>query len=131
VPVISLFKRKQVNRKHKTFENMKTKISKIATIALFALIILVGNINAKGTELDASSHENIEATLELENWMIDADFWDTGDNLVIETTNDEALELESWMTNENTWQIGNNIELETEQLLVLEPWMINENIWNK
>ncbi len=112
---------------------MKTKINHIAAITLFALIILIGNVNAKGTEIHASNHENIEVALELENWMTDANFWDMGNRLVIETANDEALELESWMTNKNTWELENTseLEIETEQVLTFEPWMTNENIWNK
>ena len=62
---------------------------------------LAGNVNAKGTELDASSHENIEEALEIENWMVNEDLWNTGNVLELETEIDESLELENWMTNEN------------------------------
>lgn len=112
---------------------MKTRISQITAIALFALIILVGNVNAKGTELVASNHENIEIALELENWMTNANFWDTEDNMVIETANEATLELESWMTNKNIWELENQIKLETEteQILTFEPWMTNKNTWNR
>lgn len=109
---------------------MKTRISQIIAIAFFALFILVGNVNAKGTEKSASNHENIEAALELENWMVSDNFWDTGDVLTIETAEEETLGLEDWMTSESTWKLENTIELETETELAFEPWMTNESIWN-
>lgn len=116
----------------KTIENMKTRITKITTIALLGLFILMGNVNAKGTEISASGHENIETTLDLENWMINDSFWDTEDHLIVDQEREVSLGLENWMTNENTWVVENKIDLktETEQSLTFEPWMTNESIWN-
>ena len=110
---------------------MKTRVSQIVAIAFFALFILVGNVNAKGIEKSASSHENIEEALELENWMVNDYFWITSNILELETEMDESLELESWMTNENIWESNITIETETEQTLALEAWMTNENNWNR
>ena len=117
----------------KKLENMKTRINHIVAVTFFALFILVGNVNAKGTELSASSHENIEATLELENWMTNDNFWALDASLVLEEENETALELENWMTNETAWELENTfvVETETEESLAFEPWMTNENIWNK
>ncbi len=109
---------------------MKTRISQLAAITLFSLILLVGNVNAKGTEIDASSHEAVETTLEIENWMINDFIWDTNNNLGFENTNDELLELENWMTNDKVWELETTVETETEQALAFETWMIDENIWN-
>ena len=111
---------------------MKTRIKKITAIALFGLFILMGNVNAKGTEISASGYENIETTLDLENWMISDSFWDTEDNLVVDLEIEASLELENWMTNENNWVVENKIDLktETEQSLTFEPWMTNQCIWN-
>lgn len=108
---------------------MKTRINQLAAITLFSLILLVGNVNAKGTEIAASNHENIEATLEIENWMINDFIWDTNNNLGFENTNDELLELENWMTNDKVWGLNTSIETETEKSLAFEPWMTDENIW--
>ncbi len=109
---------------------MKTRISQLTAITLFALFFLVGNVNAKGTELDVSGHENIEATLELENWMVNDNFWYTGNTFALKNENEETLELECWMTNEKTWELENTVKIETEQALAFEPWMTDENIWD-
>ncbi|MCF6356549.1 MAG: hypothetical protein L3J54_01975 [Draconibacterium sp.] len=109
---------------------MNTRISQLAAITLFSLILLVGNVNAKGTESHASKHENIEATLELEDWMINDNLWEVKNNLTLEKTTDEFLELENWMTNDNVWEFEAKYETETEQSLVFEPWMTDNNIWN-
>ena len=109
---------------------MKTRINQLTAITLFSLILLVGNVNAKGTEIAASSHENIEATLEIENWMISDSLWDINNNFEFENANDELLELENWMTNDKVWELETAVETEIEKSLVFEPWMIDENIWN-
>ena len=109
---------------------MNKRISQLAAITLFSLILLVGNVNAKGTEIAASSHEVVETTLELENWMINDNLWETNNILGLENANEESLELESWMTNDEAWELENTFETEKEQPLVIEPWMTNENIWN-
>lgn len=109
---------------------MKTRISQLAAITLFSLLLLVGNVNAKGTEITASSNENIEATLEIENWMINDNFWDSNNSWGFETANDEFLELENWMTNDKVWKLEITVETETEKTLAIEPWMTSENIWN-
>lgn len=110
---------------------MKTRFSQIAAAAFFALFILAGNVNAEGTERNASNHENIEATLEIENWMINDNFWNSTKIVVFENTNEATMELECWMTNDLTWELKNNIETENEQELTVKPWMINDNNWNR
>jgi hypothetical protein len=122
----------KIKENMKQIENMKTRINHIVAVTFFALFILVGNVNAKGTELDASSHENIEATLELENWMINDNFWVIEATIILEKENEASLELENWMTNDTTWEMKDivNFETETEKTLGFEPWMTNENIWN-
>ena len=111
---------------------MKTRISQIVTVTFFALFILVGNLNAKGIEKIASSLEN-ETALELENWMINENYWESSNNFDFVNVTDETLEVECWMTDVNTWEPENKIDLvtETEQALEFEPWMTNDNIWNK
>ncbi len=110
---------------------MRTRFSQIAAVAFFALFILVGNVNAEGTERNASNHENIEATLEIENWMINDNFWNSTEIVAFENTNEATLELEGWMTNDLTWELKKSIEIETEQELAVEPWMTNDNNWNR
>lgn len=112
---------------------MKTKITQLATIIFFALFFLGGNVNAEGTEHNASSHESIEQGLELENWMVNDDLWNMDGTVTLESVNEESLELECWMVNDQTWEVENKIVVETEkeQTLAFEPWMTNENIWNR
>ena len=116
-------------RKNRVNNEMKTKISQIAAVVLFALFIFAGNAKADGLKKDASSHENIEATLNIENWMINENIWDTKEVIICESENEEALPLENWMTNENLWDLETEVGTETEQNLAIEPWMINENVW--
>lgn len=111
---------------------MKTRINQIAGIVLFAVIFLAGNVKAEGTERTASSHEIIEETLVIENWMINESYWETETTFIIENTSDETLEVENWMTSENNWETAEaiSVEQETETNLEVENWMINENNWN-
>ena len=102
---------------------MKTRISQIAAAAFFALFILVGNVNAKGTELDASSHENIEAALEIENWMVNDNFWKTAVTFTLEKVSEQILVLENWMTNNNVWEDSNfgNTKSLSHYLMMSQP----------
>ena len=109
---------------------MKTKISQIAAAAFLALFIFTGNAKADGTEKDASCHENIEAVLNIEPWMIDENIWETGEIISIENASEKTLDVESWMIDETTWNIEPLAITEEEQNLAIEPWMLNENIWN-
>ena len=128
---------------------MKTRITQLVA-ALFFVLVLAGNVNATKHDVNASSHENIETALELENWMMDENVWNTSvfsiteatetdlemenwmtDEIVWEVEN-QGLAIESWMTDENIWEVESAFEIEkaTEQELAMEAWMINENIWD-
>ena len=137
---------------------MKTTMKQLAAGTFIALILLVGNVKAEGTETKASGREAIETTLQLEKWMTDeaiwnvntmniSDFnqeteadlqiedwmtsiktWDFNSNLVEDT--DSAMEVENWMTNDKIWN-NYNIAEETEPVLAIESWMTNDNIWNR
>ena len=113
---------------------MKTRMNQLVVVALFALLMLGGNVSAKGTELDVSSRESVEEpALLIENWMIDANYWNTSDvNVEMTDAVEESLKLENWMTDENVWNVANPVVLEneTEQKLALENWMVDENVWN-
>ncbi len=112
-------------------ENMKTKISQIAAVVFIALFIFAGNAKADGIKKDASGHENIEAALNIENWMINENIWSEREVAICELETEEALPLENWMTNATLWDLETEVGAETEQSLAIEPWMTNENIWNK
>ena len=123
---------KQLVRKQKTIEIMKTKMNRLVAIAIFSFIFLAGSVNAKGTEISASSLKNIEeATLELENWMVNDDLWNTAEMAYYVNESENNLNVENWMISENT---GNSnsiffMEAEQENNLTLETWMTG--VWNK
>lgn len=111
---------------------MKTTMKKLTAGAFVALLLLVGNVRADGTELKASSRENIETTLQLENWMIKETIWNTNSmgiaDFVQET--EASLEIENWMTKKEIWKAGELFVEETEAGMKLESWMTSEKTWN-
>ena len=111
---------------------MKTTMKKLAAGTFVALILLVGNVNAEGTEVKASSHEALETTLQLEKWMTDESIWNSNSANVAEFVQETetSLEIENWMTSEETWNVNNNFVEETEAGMELESWMLNEDTWN-
>ena len=130
---------------------MKATVKQIAAGTFIALILMVGNVKAEGTEIKASNSEIIETTLQLENWMTDETIWNTNSLEFVQET-EASLELENWMTNAESSNINSNLiedaetesELEDwmtddatwiaesitiEPELTVEPWMLNNNIW--
>ncbi len=111
---------------------MKTTMKQLTAGTFIALILLVGNVKAEGTEVKASGHENIESTLQIENWMTSDAVWNSN---TLKTTDfvqeaEAGLELENWMTNSETWNANYNFVEETETGMSLENWMMNEKIWD-
>lgn len=110
---------------------MKTTVKQLATGTFLALLLLVGNVNAEGTERKNFGHKRIETTLQLEKWMTDATLWNTNSEVFADLVQAKEKEsnLEAWMTSENTWNSNLNFETETEAGLELENWMINDANW--
>jgi len=109
---------------------MKTTVKHLTAGTFIALLLLVGNVKAEGTEAKASSQENIETTLQLENWMTDEVIWNTNSISIAEINQETetGLDLENWMTSEETWSVnGNFVE---EAAMELENWMTSEETWN-
>ena len=111
---------------------MKTILKQLAAATLIALL-LVGNVNANGTQIKASGHENIETSLQLENWMTDENIWNTNAfntaDFTLET--ETELALENWMTDTETWSLSTQFATETEAAMEVEGWMTNEELWNE
>jgi len=109
---------------------MKTTVKQIATGTFIALILLVVNVKAEGTEKTVSINESIETTLQLENWMTDETIWGTNfiniEEFYQET--ETGIELESWMTDSETWDNNINFFEEKENRLELESWMFGSEI---
>lgn len=113
-------------------ENMKTTVKQIASVTFIALLLLVGNVKANGTKIEAEAHKSAETSLQLESWMTDNSIWNTNSLNVIEFASevDADLEVESWMTNAEAWNLNNNFVAEIEAGIELESWMTSEDTWN-
>jgi hypothetical protein len=111
---------------------MKTTMKHLAAGTFIALLLLVGNVNAEGTETKASNHESIESTLQLENWMTDESVWNANSLNIVEFAQETeaGMDLETWMTNSETWNVSNNFVEETVTGLEIENWMTSEETWN-
>ncbi len=122
----------QRNRNVLKTENMKTTMKQLTAGTFIALLLLVGNVKAEGTESKASGHENIESSLQLEKWMTNDAIWNTNTTKFAELVQESetTLEIENWMTNSETWNSKTNFVEETETGMSLENWMMNEKIWD-
>ena len=111
---------------------MKTTMKHLTAGTFIALLLLAGNVNAKGTEAKASGHEIFENELQLENWMTDENLWNINFISFSEFSQETgtSLEFENWMTSEKTWNLSNNFVEETETGLELERWMTGSENWN-
>jgi len=111
---------------------MKTTMKKLAAGTFIALLLLVGNVQAEGTELKASGLENIETTLRLENWMTSETIWNKNSISMVNffEESEMGLELENWMTSEEIWNGSNQFIEETESGMEFESWMTSEKTWN-
>ena len=112
-------------------EIMKTTVKQITAAAFIAILLLIGNTNVKGSEVEMLK-PTIETTLNVENWMFDETVWNktSAMNYEIIQAAEISLELENWMTCETTWNLNENIIEETETQLKVEEWMISDDIWN-
>lgn len=110
---------------------MKARMKQLAALAIFSIIFLAGNVNAKGNKaITASSLETtVETTLEMESWMTNEAIWNTANTEVVTVETDNQLELEGWMINPENWEVTPEIVMEPESGLELENWMVNENNW--
>ena len=111
---------------------MKTTVKQITAGAFLAILLLIGNTNVKGSEVEMLK-PTIETTLNVENWMFDETVWNktSAMNYEIIQAAEESLELENWMTSETTWSSTMIIIEETETQLTVEDWMVKDNIWNR
>jgi hypothetical protein len=111
---------------------MKTTMKQLTAGTFVALLLLVGNVNAKGTEIKASGRENIETSLQIEKWMTDEVIWNSNTfNLSqINQETETSLQMENWMTSAETWNLNSSFAEEAEAGLEIETWMTSENRWN-
>lgn len=103
----------------------------------FAFAIVENKLEANPVSADASIsidanamaaylEEETEESLELEEWMINENYFATF--IFVEDEIENPLELEDWMTNETRFDANSMyFEVETEETLELENWMTSEN----
>jgi len=110
---------------------MKTTVKQLAAGTLVALLLMVGNVNAEGTETKALVRET-ETTLQIEKWMTDEALCNTNSAtmVVISQETEATLELENWMTSTETWNFSNYFVEEAEEKMEVECWMTCDEIWN-
>jgi hypothetical protein len=111
---------------------MKTRINYLVFAAIFTLMLVGGNVKAEGTELKASSLENVkETSLEVENWIVNNELWSTLFDVNLNVIYETNLEVEPWMVNDKLWpateEFINNLDIEIK--LEIENWMIDEKEW--
>lgn len=122
------------NKKQKQFrtENMKTTMKQLTAVSFIALILLVSNVSAEGTQAKASGYVNNlnnESSLQIENWMINSEIWNVKTNTIYFADQPEAtLEVENWMV--TNWEMQNMLENQAEPALEVEIWMTSANVWN-
>lgn len=111
---------------------MKTTMKQFTAIAFIAFLLVIGNVNAKGTETKTLLKESIETKLELEGWMTDESVWNANQESFIEFTEElePEMQFESWMIDNENWGIENKVE-KTDEKLTIENWMLSENVWNR
>ena len=94
---------------------------------VIALAMVDNTIETSPASTDANAlaiymEEEIEETLDVEEWMTNENNF--GTFLTIEVENENSLELEDWMTNETLFDAYSMyFEIETEEALELEDWM--------
>ncbi len=111
---------------------MKTTMKQLTAGTFFALFLLIGSVKAEGTERIASSHENFETTLQVENWMTNETIWNRNTTFILDLVQETetSLQLENWMTSAESWNHSFNFIQESETDLKLENWMTCNNNWN-
>lgn len=133
---------------------MKTRIY-LTAIALITLITWSGNVNAYGNKCKASGHEKLEdVVLNVESWMVNEKTWNYSEAVISTSEMEAALEIENWMVNSfnfetlvnsyetieiESWMINSEIwdsekvtsvETVAENNLVVENWMTDNVRWN-
>ncbi len=72
--------------------------------------------------------EAVESPMEVEDWMKDETYFAVP-SISLEVGTEEALEIEDWMLDENVFSSTLKVVEENENPLELEEWMMNKTIW--
>lgn len=113
---------------------MKNIVKQIAAGTFLTMVLIFGFENANGTELKAPVNNNLETSLQLENWMINENTWNTNNTFIagdmLETETETELKLESWMTGDSMWEVATWFVTEAEKTIELETWMTSDYTWH-
>jgi len=111
---------------------MKTTMKQLAAGTFIALLLLVGNVSAKGTEAKASGRESSETILRVEKWMTDEFLWNTNSVNITEFAleTETTMEIENWMINSEIPNPGFGFAEEIETGMQFENWMTSDATWN-
>lgn len=113
---------------------MKTTIRQTAAGTIITMLLIVGSVSAKATELRTAVLNINETSLQLENWMTDEIIWDSNSfktaDLPLESKTEREMRLKNWMTSNNAWNLNQQIVLVAEPELELENWMTSNSLWN-
>ncbi len=108
---------------------MKTTMKQLTAVSFVALILLVSNVSAEGTQAKASGYVNNESSLQIENWMINSDTWNVKTSTIdFVDQSDSPLELENWMM--ANWEMQSMLAVQDEPALEVENWMTSADVWN-
>ena len=108
---------------------MKTTMKQLTAVSFVALILLVSNVSAEGTQAKASGYVNNEFSLQIENWMINSDTWNVKTSTIdFVDQSDSPLELENWMM--ANWEMQSMLAVQDEPALEVENWMTSADVWN-
>lgn len=112
---------------------MKATVKQLATATFIALLLMVVNVKAEGTESNRVNNEITESTLSLEKWMTDEAIWNTNFDAipVMVEEIESAPATENWMFDTETWNSDYSFTNEVEAGLELEGWMMNDITWTE
>ncbi len=114
---------------------MKTRINRMALAIFFAAFLFAANVEAEGKGWIAFSglEKVAENKLQLENWMINDEYWNFSHTAyILETETDNILRVENWMLNDNIWKapVLRYLTQDKDEKLCFENWMFSETYWN-
>lgn len=111
---------------------MKTTMKQLTAVSFIALILLVSNVSAEGTQARASGYVNNvnnESSLRIENWMINSEIWNVKTNTIdFVDQSDSPLEIENWMM--VNWEMQSMLADQAEPAMEVESWMTSPEVWN-
>ena len=109
-----------------------TELNNANTFSAFAEVESEATLNLEDWMIDETNfaivisfQEEIESPLDIESWMTDDNYFNHPTFQYVEETENE-LEIEDWMLSDNLFTATSD----NEKPLELENWMISDKVWN-